>query len=410
MTDENELERVVKHLRESNSARADARRIIDDTSSLKAVRDAMNSPTMRMIREFQDSSSMRLLQEFQNSPAMLLQKQIALDKHKAVSLAFDNNLLKQISNFHKQQAALFPDTEYARRSLLPSSALQETVKQISLTNTYPVVDISIAERYSSQLKTVLSSIKRPWVLVDRPALSLQGLGALTALSNTVQLHNPFEPPTRDIVNHYLGEPIEIADCADEDDASSAHIEAGMDAGLASLGAPETGEILELTGFKFVIPYAPMPHAVNDEGDELHYDPSYFAFVNQIEQRLRAHIEQEMNNTFGDNWILARISEHVRNEWVSRRDKARSKGEPEFNLIHYAELIELKDIMIGKKTWSNLFSNRFGIKEHFITAMDRLHAVRNPLAHSRPISNGQRLHLHIEGVAILKALGVKIQKK
>ena len=75
----------------------------------------------------------------------------------------------------------------------------------------------------------------------------------------------------------------------------------------------------------------------------------------------------------------------------------------------SDFIQLKDIMIGRKTWDPFFAQKFGIKEHFITAMDRLYVVRKPLAHGRPIGNGQRLHLYLEGVELMRTLGVKILK-
>jgi len=407
MSDESELERTARLLREANLASENAMRLMGQSPGMKAVQSVLNSPALRLMREYQNSPAMKLMQQYQNSPAARLQRQKVLEQHKLITASYDDSLLKRISDIHKQHANLLPDLNIARRSLLPASALQDAVKQITLATSTNLIDFSITDRYSSQLRKVMSSMESPWVSLDAPSLSLQGIGVLTALSDTIQHRNPFEEPARELVDHYLGEAIELDEADDEIQANLDHIDAGMDAGLVSLSAPETGEVLELTGFKLIVPYAPMPKPVTSDGSTLYYDPAYHAFIIQIEQQLRAHVDAKMKNEFGEKWIKARISSSLQDKWIGRRETGVSKGEPEFTLIHYADLIDLKDIIIGNKTWPSLFSNVFGVKEHFMTMMDRLYAVRNPLSHSRPISNGQRLHLHIEGVAILKALGVKV---
>lgn len=410
MKDESELERTARLLRQSNVASENAKRLMGHSSSLKAVQDAMDTPVLRMMKELHDSPTMRLIRQLEDNPVMRLQRQVAIDRHKLITEAYDKSVLKKITDINKRHAALLPNMHLASRSLLPASALDDAIKLISLASKTNLVGFSITDRYSSRLKNVMSSMEKPWMSIDTPALSLQGVSVLTALSDTIQHQHPFERLTREFVDHYLGGPIELEDDDDENDADLAHLEAGMDAGLVSLSAPETNEILELSGFSLVLPFAPLPRPINDDGSALFFDPAYFAFINQIEAHLRAYVDKEMSLEFGNSWIKSRISSNMLEIWVNRQEAARKKGEPVFEILQYADLNDLKDIIIGKRTWPALFSAKFGVKEHFMTAMDRLYAVRNPLAHSRPISNGMRLHLDTEGSLILKALGVEFLRR
>ena len=96
-----------------------------------------------------------------------------------------------------------------------------------------------------------------------------------------------------------------------------------------------------------------------------------------------------------------------NEWVARRSDAIARGESPLGLIQYSNFMELKDIVIQRQHWREVFGAVFKKKEHFATGMDRLHPIRLPLAHSRPIGIAQQYHLISEAGHILRALGVDI---
>lgn len=407
MDDESELQKTVRRITLGDMS---SKRVLDQMTGMTALaRHAaiLESPAMRIMRDLQNSPVMRLQRDLENSPIFRMQKELETLNRASVAFAPENNIFRQLEQFKKQHALYGDEIDLARRMLPPPSLLQDAARQVAAIVDPPNTQILAGLAWSKRIESVMAGMSRPWVSVENSALSLQGLGVLTRVSDTARLARPYMPETRELFDSALGEAVEIDPGVDEEEADAAHLDAGMDAGLVTLSPPETGEILRLSGFELIVPYAPLPLPVNDDAKALHYDASYADFVTQIERRLRTHIDTLMSDSFGSNWIKARVASDVQNKWRDRQAKAVESGELKFSLIHYSDFIELKMIMTGRKTWDPLFAKQFGIKEHFITAMDRLYAVRKPLAHGRPISNGQRLHLYIEGVALMRALGVKI---
>ena len=130
-------------------------------------------------------------------------------------------------------------------------------------------------------------------------------------------------------------------------------------------------------------------------------------ITAVEQNLRATIDARMQAQYGARWMETRINPNLLREWIDRRKDAVSRGESPLTLIQYSNFMELKDIVIGHQHWGAVFEAIFRKKEHFQTSMDRLHPIRLPLAHSRPIGIGQQYHLISEAGHILRALGVDI---
>lgn len=409
MEDESELQKTVRRITLGDMASKRALSQLSGMTSLARQAALLDSPAARMMRDLQNSPAFRLQRELENSALFRMQKELEGLNRQSAAFAINNSVFEQLEQFKKQQALYGAELDFARRMLPPPSVLQDAARQIARIVDPPHTRLFADTAWAKRLESVMRGMSRPWMSVQNSALSLQGLGVLTRLSDTARFALPYDAETRELYDETLGEAVEIDANGDENDADALHLEAGMDAGLVTLSAPETGEILRLTGFQLSVAYAPLPIPTDADGTFLFSDPSYADFVTQIERRLRTHIDGVMINSFGRNWIKARVHSGVQAKWKERQEKAIKDGEPKFELLHYSDFIELKEIMTGKKTWDPLFARQFGIKEHFITAMDRLYAVRKPLAHGRPIGNGQRLHLYMEGIALMRALGVKVLK-
>ena len=81
------------------------------------------------------------------------------------------------------------------------------------------------------------------------------------------------------------------------------------------------------------------------------------------------------------------------------------GESPLPLLNYSNFMDLKDIIVNRQHWSEAFKHVFHDKGQFIRAMERLHSVRLPLSHSRPIGTAQQIVLISEATEVLRAMGI-----
>lgn len=262
------------------------------------------------------------------------------------------------------------------------------------------------ERIESQMR----ALSTPWIRPDIAALSIEGFAIVSRLNTVVRHKAPFDEEASEIIDEDLGDPIVIDDDADPEARDAAHIEAGMHPGMLAFAPPAVGEILIQTGFVLRAEYAPIPVTTDGSDPGLIFHPGHNALITAVEQHLRALISAKMSTQYGDDWIDKRIDSTVVAEWRLRREEAVAKGEPPFELLQYSYLMELKDIIIRRDHWRAVFADVFRSKEHFAVSMERLHPIRRPLAHGRPIGTGQQFHLISEAGRILSAMGIDIFKK
>ena len=195
----------------------------------------------------------------------------------------------------------------------------------------------------------------------------------------------------------------LKDDAGPDERDAAHIEADMNAAMLTISPAAVGEVLIETGFAFKAEFAPLP-PTTDGSDPGHvFHPGHNMMITAVEQNLRAAIDARMQEQYGATWMETRIDPSLLKEWIDRRDDAVARGESPLPLIQYANFMELKDIVMGRQHWREVFRVIFRNKEHFQTSMEGLHPIRLPLAHSRPIGMAQQYHLISEASYILRAL-------
>ena len=297
------------------------------------------------------------------------------------------------------------------RALLPDhrgiAVMAESMaKQVKLFKTAGMVEAS----WSQLLRRQMVAVQTPWLDPHLTSLSFEGFAVISRLGQAVRYAEPLDDSAREQIDEDLGGPIEVEDEAGPDDRDAAHIEAGMNSALLTISPGAVGDVLLQTGFVFKARFAPLP-ATTDGSDPGHiFHPGHNMIMTTVEQKLRATIETRMRAKYGDRWIEIQIDPNLLKEWTILRDDAVGKGESPLNLIQYANFMELADIIVRREHWREVFSAVFKKKERFLTSMERLHTIRRPLAHSRPIGIGQQFHLISEAAYILGALGVDIFKK
>lgn len=115
----------------------------------------------------------------------------------------------------------------------------------------------------------------------------------------------------------------------------------------------------------------------------------------------------MSTCHGSDWVARRMPPPMRERWTERGDDAVRAGEPRLAPIFYADLTDLKTIIVGRANWRDGFASAFRNKEAVITAFDRLNPLRNARAHGRPLSKIGQVTLAVEAHGLLRAMGVPL---
>ena len=220
--------------------------------------------------------------------------------------------------------------------------------------------------------------------------------------------SPFSEEARERVDEDLGRPIDIDEEAGTEDQDKAQVHAGMSVSLLTIAPAATTDVLVQCGFTLASRCAPIPTTTNDGADPgLMFEPGNFGLVTFVEQHLRQFVCREMHARYGERWLEQKVDPKLTNEWKSRREQAIANGESLLPPVQYSNFMDLKDIVVRKDHWREVFAPVFVRKTHFEVAMERLHSVRLPLAHSRPIGRAQQYILVIESHFVLGALGVDL---
>ena len=263
------------------------------------------------------------------------------------------------------------------------------------------------QNWALKLENQMRAMSCSWVMPEYPTLSFEGFAVFSRLNDIVRYAPPFSEPTREILDEDLGNPIEVDDAAGPDERDAAHLKAGMNPRVFAISPSGMGEVLIQTGFVLKAEYTSIPTTTDGSDPELISHSEFNKLITIVEQNLRHLINTKMTEEYGENWSLVRVHSSVLAGWKSRHDDAVERGEAPLDLINYSDFMDLKDIIIRREHWNRVFKVIFKKREHFITSMERLHPIRVPLAHSRPLGHGQLIQLISESGLILHALGINI---
>ena len=127
-------------------------------------------------------------------------------------------------------------------------------------------------------------------------------------------------------------------------------------------------------------------------------------ISMIESHLKAIIAATLLAT-GDFAAICRLFGNRIPDWERKRDDALRKDEQELHLIYYADFMEIADIVLNKELWESTFKAVFRNKDRFRMTIERLHSLRIPTSHSRPLTRTGKLRLWAEAVELFEAIGV-----
>ena len=357
-------------------------------------------------------SSMNLLKGIQQPDyaTTITQSLKALNRQAALfdatqSLLVPGTMFDQLEALTKPAANI---QHHVDRALLPErnvlAALAERMgKQVELFSTAKIVEPT----WPKLLEKQMAAVKIPWLHPHVPALSLEGFAVISRLGLAVRYAEPFDEAARDQIDEDLGDPIDAEDEAGPDERDAAHVEAEMNPAMLTIPPAAVPDVLIQSGLVVKPEFMPLPTTTDESNPGHIFHPGHHTLITVVEQNLRVTIDERMQTQYGTSWMDKQISPKLLQEWVDRRKVAVARGESPLQLIQYSHFMELKDIVVRPQHWREVFEAIFRKKEHFQMSMERLHPIRVPLAHSRPIGIGQHYHLVSEAGHILGALGIDI---
>ena len=173
-------------------------------------------------------------------------------------------------------------------------------------------------------------------------------------------------------------------------------------------SPPSGDSIS-TRFEFCVSLGPtpIPPAIEAADPEATFDSRYWWMLNELEQRLRSVVEQNLSRSVGSKWVRQRVSKEVRERWMRRQEEDRESGRPVYAAIQYADFMDLADVVARRDNWREAFRHVFSDCADITAAFRRLHPIRKAIAHGRPLSRIDTLTLVSETVRIFHALRLTV---
>ena len=259
-------------------------------------------------------------------------------------------------------------------------------------------------RHQNELASRLTGLTIPWALEDHPALSVMGLVRLAGMRDIVTEADPYTMPASGLYRHELGEPLPFDPEVAPEEREAAAMDSGMNPEVVAFPPVAYPRVLVVAGFKFGLPALDAP--ASDGGDTTGiFHPHHRELLDQVEHRLRKLVAKELRRVAGSRWIRRRVSENTRDKWDRRKQEDQDRRGDSYALIHYADLMDMSDIICRRDNWNDVFSAIFKDRADFQVGMRRLNPIRHAIAHGRPLVRTDQLALCAEAARLLRALGV-----
>jgi hypothetical protein len=315
-------------------------------------------------------------------------------------------------------AVLDPLTDLKKASLYNQELYEAFRARQQLINSYGVVQPNIGQL--SEVAATVAGIIRPygqsmdavggwkrdlvdrmgvipsaWALASDLEFSGMAFGELTRLGAVIRYDGPFSEETDEYVIEELGQLVAVDADADEDAREGAY----------SVPRPAYGGVLSAAGFSYRVPAAPVPVAVANGDGSAEFDPEFYAALTHLEQHVRRFVQTELMKLEGTAWLRRRVPEKLRTAWKDRQEEDRAGGRPVYEPIHYANFMDLADIICQTNNWSQAFVMHFKNPEAVRVSLLRLFPMRNGTAHARPRTQTDMLYLAAEADRLLRAIGI-----
>ncbi len=128
-------------------------------------------------------------------------------------------------------------------------------------------------------------------------------------------------------------------------------------------------------------------AATKSDEELNRERSKDAYdaLKHLESTLRKLVVQRLSDISGPRWLRQRVPQATRDKWMERkRDREDRQQGPSRDPIEYADLGDLKDLIVKKDNWEEAFSSIFRSQEILEGEFIKMEPIRKDIAHSRDV--------------------------
>ena len=383
-----------------------------------AIADLYESPTFRLMREINNSPSLRAVRDLQRSGLFDELTRVS-QSHRALIETLNSPRWLQMHDEMTALSRVVSQSSALAAATSVNTDLARCVTHISAPvlpkmDRFTEMTRSIAESFqpfrsdvlgwSTRIQTQIELLQKPWALAGIEALSVTGFAKISYLSNCAQNESPFgaEPAAffRDQLFTPDGE--QEGDQVEKDDVA---IESGLNPELIAFYPSEYSHVLSAAGFSVSFSQVAVPVSEGRKNTGEAYNPAHDALLKQVEILLRQLIEQSLHSVSGDRWIIQRVPGAMKQKWENIQQQEHQTTGKRFGLIHYADFMDLADLICQRNNWNDVFSELFVSREDFRVSMARLHPIRKSLAHARPLARSEVLLLVAEASRILTVLRV-----
>ena len=276
---------------------------------------------------------------------------------------------------------------------------------------------SVASIHQEELRHLAEEISTPWVDKFNALSSFESAALLSSVGNI--LHgDPFDSVTSKALRSHLGDwsqtSLPQSIFSDYRARELFFRDHGFDHRLTALPEPAFTDFLNKTGISHPDLFPPIPppteeieseESENDEHLARQRNLDAYDILFSLETQLREYLHTAMTDRYGQKWEKQQVSDKLRQEWEKKRATAIEKGEEECPLLWYADFTDYIDIICQRNNWREIFKPVFRNEVDIRASFQRLHPIRIPTMHARPIRKDDILLLTVESRRILKAIDV-----
>lgn len=394
---------VPRDLTERLEAAADLRRSIGQYSDRLA----------NILREV-ESSPMRQLAEIAANEAAAQRAVLeAIMKPSGVHRAFAQ-LERDLAQDSARISSLVDDLVKGTRFTLPDIAATARISEIAAQVEFSPA-LSQFRASADEMRRSIEVMQAPWLDVLHTTRSITGFAELGALGRMLAEAKPFGAEAVEAARTTLGDwrgfaPPQVELGVDAEVRLGWYRDYGLDSRLTAFSTESYLAVLDATAVRHAPPllideYAPRDLPTPEapaEDEALALSSEAYAILRPFESQVRALIAERMEAAFGQKWKTQRVPGPVVQQWRAKRAAAVANGERPQPLLAYADFTDYIRIIERMDNWTELFRTIFSDLMDTQVSFRRLHVVRIPLMHARPITTEDILLAQVETRRILRA--------
>ncbi|GGL35618.1 hypothetical protein [Caulobacter rhizosphaerae] len=271
----------------------------------------------------------------------------------------------------------------------------------------PFESLLRVDNWTSALTQRMAAIDVDWAVADAEEESAEAFARLSRLSDLTREAPVYADETTEILVDELGEPtLAPAEVETSEVREARYDAAGRERELIAFPPAHYKEILVSAGHLVSFPPPPLVAVEGGLIEPVAFSPETGFLLQSLEANLRELVVAQLKALEGDAWLKRRVPEGVRKAWIAGQQAAREAGKPVFAPIHYANFMDLADVITAGNNWGT-FQGFFANKDNLRVGLIRLYGIRNDIAHARPISLTDQLIAVIEGAILFRAMGLAV---